>query len=79
MGAVGVEHGGGGVAFAEGEGGVRCGEFDAVVVRRPGEGGRGLALVELCADAWGSFVMGPAQGKVVWFELLSDVPGRVAA
>ncbi|WP_033282118.1 ATP-binding protein [Streptomyces sp. NRRL F-525] len=43
------------------------------------EGGRGLALVELCADAWGSFAMGPAQGKVVWFELMSGVPGRVAA
>ncbi|WP_327401350.1 ATP-binding protein [Streptomyces sp. NBC_01288] len=43
------------------------------------EGGRGLALVELCADAWGSFVMGPAQGKVVWFELLPDARGRVAA
>ncbi|WP_405863336.1 ATP-binding protein [Streptomyces sp. NBC_01515] len=36
------------------------------------DGGRGLALVELCADAWGSFGMGPAQGKVVWFELLRD-------
>lgn len=35
------------------------------------EGGRGLALVDLCADAWGSFAVGPAQGKVVWFELLS--------
>ncbi|MFI6459539.1 ATP-binding protein [Streptomyces sp. NPDC050528] len=43
------------------------------------EGGRGLALVELCADAWGSFVMGPAQGKVVWFELMWGVPGCVAA
>ena len=43
------------------------------------EGGRGLALVKLCADAWGSFAMGPAQGKVVWFELMSGVPGRVAA
>ncbi|WP_405990841.1 ATP-binding protein [Streptomyces sp. NBC_00986] len=43
------------------------------------EGGRGLALVELCVDAWGSFAMGPAQGKVVWFELMSGVPGRVAA
>ena len=43
------------------------------------EGGRGLALVELCADAWGSFVMGPAQGKVVWFELMSGAPGRMAA
>jgi hypothetical protein len=35
------------------------------------ESGRGLALVDLCADAWGSFAVGPAQGKVVWFELLS--------
>ncbi|MFD4558338.1 ATP-binding protein [Streptomyces sp. NPDC058469] len=43
------------------------------------EGGRGLALVELCADAWGSFAIGPAQGKVVWFELLPDASGRVAA
>jgi anti-sigma regulatory factor (Ser/Thr protein kinase) len=41
------------------------------------EGGRGLALVELCADAWGSFVVGPAQGKVVWFELLWGAPDRV--
>jgi hypothetical protein len=33
--------------------------------------------VELCADAWGSFVVGPAQGKVVWFELLWGAPDRV--
>lgn len=32
-------------------------------------GGRGLTLVELCADAWGSFALGQACGKVVWFEL----------
>ena len=43
------------------------------------EGGRGLALVELCADAWGSFMVGPAQGKVVWFELMWGAPGCVAA
>ncbi|MEW1829316.1 ATP-binding protein [Streptomyces sp. NPDC088196] len=43
------------------------------------DGGRGLALVELCADAWGSFAAGAVSGKVVWFELLSHAPGRVTA
>ncbi|MEW2403040.1 ATP-binding protein [Streptomyces sp. NPDC046862] len=38
------------------------------------DGGRGLTLVDLCADAWGSFALGLARGKVVWFELLSNSP-----
>ncbi|MER6014690.1 hypothetical protein [Streptomyces bluensis] len=40
--------------------------------------GRGLALVDLCADDWGSFAVGMAHGKVVWFELLPDAGVRVA-
>lgn len=43
------------------------------------DGGRGLALVDLCADAWGSFALGVALGKVVWFELLPDAAVGVAA
>ncbi|GAA2631700.1 ATP-binding protein [Streptomyces vastus] len=47
------------------------------------DGGRGLVLVELCSSAWGSFALGRetggAHGKVVWFELLADVPAGMAA
>ncbi|GAA3161900.1 hypothetical protein GCM10010466_61110 [Planomonospora alba] len=45
-------------------------------VRRPDPdaeqlpGGRGLAIVELCAARWGQ--SGDASGRVVWFELPQD-------
>ncbi|MFE5855373.1 ATP-binding protein [Streptomyces sp. NPDC056500] len=43
-----------------------------------GECGRGLALVEACADAWGVTFFGGARprGKSVWFKLLArEGPG----
>ncbi|MFF4526148.1 ATP-binding protein [Streptomyces bluensis] len=43
------------------------------------DGGRGLALVDRCAAAWGSFALGVVLGKVVWFELLPDAAVGVAA
>lgn len=43
------------------------------------DGGRGLGLVDLCADAWGSFALGLARGKVVWFEIQTAAHGRLAA
>ncbi|MGW0993666.1 ATP-binding protein [Streptomyces sp. NPDC002523] len=34
------------------------------------EGGRGIELLDLLADAWGS--MGTATGKTIWFELKAE-------
>ncbi|KOG87628.1 ATP-binding protein [Streptomyces varsoviensis] len=40
---------------------------------RDGEGGRGLLLVQACADRWGSYLLGDdlfgKRGKMLWFEL----------
>ncbi|GAA1125689.1 MULTISPECIES: hypothetical protein [Streptomyces violaceusniger group] len=39
------------------------------VVQSWGESGRGLAMVELIADAWGIDRAEGAPGRKVWFEL----------
>ncbi|MEV0275323.1 ATP-binding protein [Streptomyces sp. NPDC050610] len=40
---------------------------------REGEGGRGLLLVQMCADRWGSHLLDDElcgkRGKMLWFEL----------
>jgi len=49
-------------------------------VGKESEGGRGLVLVRMCADDWGSFALGQGRpglgGKVVWFELVRRRPAR---
>ncbi|MFE7116029.1 ATP-binding protein [Streptomyces sp. NPDC057654] len=43
---------------------------------RERESGRGLLLVQMCADSWGSYLLGDElfgkRGKMLWFELEAD-------
>lgn len=52
--------------------GMGAGFVHGVMPHGSSEGGRGLALVRACADAWGASLLdergGPSGGKVLWAE-----------